>query len=124
MKKSLVLFAALSFVFISCTKGDFKKEDKTNWKKDVCEVCEDDSFQDPTLVASTYKKYEIKELKYNAYGCIESGYLKYLKDGETVALVKYWTKDNITEGWKQICFDGSCDNKETTECYFELTCER
>ena len=50
-------------------------------------------------------------------------YIKYLKLGRTVALVKYWTEGDRTYGCKTVCFDGDCDSKESSSCKFEVLCE-
>ncbi|MDC1221435.1 hypothetical protein N8Z47_02060 [Salibacteraceae bacterium] len=56
-------------------------------------------------------------------GCIVDGMVKYVKNGETIALIKY--NDPECEGYafKILCDDGDCEGKEAKCCKFEQDCD-
>jgi hypothetical protein len=125
--KNLGIILLSSLAFVACEKLDSKK-DKTwdkdkDWKKD-CEVCASDKWEDPTIESENIKVYEVEPLQYDADGCIIEGYVKYVENGKTASLVKYYTKDGITYGYKTYCVDGDCKDKNATNCEFEPQCER
>lgn len=123
MKFIFSLFTA-SLILFSCGKVDYKKDEKlTDCEKKTCTECTSTDYEDPTQLDASIKMYEIEKLQYNERGCISEGYVKYLKDGITVALVKYWSKDGITYGCKTLCVDGDCDKAGASCCSFELICE-
>ncbi len=55
-------------------------------------------------------------------GCIVDGMVKYVSNGETVALIKY--NDFECEGYayKIHCIDGDCESKKAKCCKFEQEC--
>ena len=122
--KFLFTLLTASLLLSSCVKSDFKKEDKiTDCEKKSCTECTSTEFEDPSQIGADITMYEIEKLQYNDRGCVSEGYVKYLKDGITVALVKYWTKEGVTYGCKTLCIDGDCKKEGSTCCSFELECE-
>jgi hypothetical protein len=116
----------LSTVLFSCGKADFKKDwdkgDKSDCEKKECVECASDEYEDPEVLGEGVTKYILEDFNYNAEGCITDGYVKYLKNGTTIALVKYWSKEGVTYGCKTICTTGDCYDDQATCCKFEYEC--
>lgn len=56
-------------------------------------------------------------------GCIVDGMVKYVKNGETIALIKFNDTDCEGFAYKIICDDGDCEGKESKCCKFEQDCD-
>ncbi|MFT4602212.1 MAG: hypothetical protein ACI857_002398 [Arenicella sp.] len=124
--KNLASIFILSLLLFSCGKTDFKKDwdkgDKSDCEQEECTACADGDYEDPDVLGEGVTKYVLEDFKYDERGCITEGYIKYLKDGVTVALVKYWSKDGVTYGCKTICVYGDCFDEEDYSCKFEVEC--
>lgn len=88
-------------------------------------VSSDASYQDfYNWQSAGVEQYIIEDIVVDATcNCIVSGYVKYLKDGKTVALIKYG--DGACDSWaiKVNCIDGSCAEKAGAYCTkFEQNC--
>ena len=74
--------------------------------------------------SSGVEQYILKDIIVDpTCNCIVSGYVKYLKDGKTVALINYG--DGTCDSWaiKTNCIDGSCGEKAGAYCTkFEQNC--
>ena len=123
MKTPIITFSLLFFFgmsVISCKKiCEFKKP----CTPETCEVCVDTDYQDHKTVAANVKQYIVKPLVIDpSCNCIVQGFVKYVKDGKTIALVDYG--DGTCDKWavKTICYNGKCEDKLATSCKFELDC--
>ena len=69
-------------------------------------MCDATEFEDYYNVSSDLTKYDVKEVVVDeSCGCIVSGYLKYLRDGKTVALVVYGYGECVNWALKTLCVD-------------------
>jgi hypothetical protein len=121
--KKLALILVLPLAFFACEK--WNKDGK--WDKDEkkeCAECTDTSWEDPEVLADNVTVYELEPLQYDADGCITEGYIKYLENGKTAALVKYYQKEGVTYGHKTLCVDGDCKDKAAVKCTFTAECDR
>ena len=55
-------------------------------------------------------------------GCYADGMVKYVKNDQTIALVKYYNEDCDGVATKILCFDGDCESKKATCCQFVQDC--
>ena len=126
MKKSILsilLIAIVSLTFTSCKKGWEKPKDDFK----VCSIEEstissDKNYEDVNKVEAGIKQYILKDIVVDpSCNCITQGYVKYVKNGKTAALVDYSNKN--CDGWavKTMCVNGDCD--ENSSCFkFQQTC--
>ncbi|NQY11866.1 MAG: hypothetical protein HRT71_20415 [Flavobacteriales bacterium] len=99
------------------------KADYAGCKIKECIECLSNEYEDPYQIADGVTQYIVKPLVVDeSCGCIVQGFVKYVKDGKTVALVDYG--DGTCDGWatKNICVDGNCEHKKASCCKFEVTC--
>lgn len=123
--KNIASILICSLIIFSCGKADFKKDwdkEKSDCEKKECVTCSSDDYQDPEFTGEGITKYVLEDFKYDAEGCITEGYVKYLKNGTTIALVKYWNKEGVTYGCKTMCPTGDCYDDQATCCKFEYEC--
>jgi hypothetical protein len=124
--KHFVSILITALVLFSCGKSDLKKdwdkEDKADCEQKECVECANTDYEDPEVLGEGITKYILEDFKYDERGCITEGYVKYLKNGLTIALVKYWSKDGLTYGCKTLCPYGDCYDKESSCCKFEFQC--
>ena len=120
------IFAAvlLGLILTSCSK---LKDDKTDWNfpcdLGTCVECASDSYEDPGLVGSDHTIHYLEPIIWNEEGtCIVGGFVKYLKDGKTVALVRYGLGEDGNYGIKTLCVNGDCEDQQATTCTFENDC--
>lgn len=115
---------------VSCEKVEYEKEKKEEVFYGVCGVgcgidfCTDSSYENPDQVSSDVEVYIVEPMVIsNECGCVVSGLVKYLKNGQTVALVSYGKGecDNLAE--KILCVNGDCDDKNAVKCMFTLKCD-
>ncbi|UTW67738.1 hypothetical protein KFE94_06400 [bacterium SCSIO 12643] len=131
MRGSVVLFLFfIGLVFSACEKVEYEKENKKGNFYGVCGVgcgvdfCTDSSYENPDQVASDVEVYILEPLVVSdECGCIVKGMVKYLKNGETAAMVSYGNGecDDIAE--KILCVNGDCDDKNAVKCMFTLKCD-
>jgi len=112
--------------FLSCNKLDCKKDDDVK----VCtlensSVSTDNSYQDfYNWEESGVKQYVLEDIVVDpTCNCIVSGYIKYVKDKKTVALIKYGNGNCDSWAIKINCVDGSCSEEAGAYCTkFEQNC--
>ena len=122
-------FFCFAITFSSCTKQSKslkKSDDIVACKLSESLVSSDASYQDfYNWQSPDVERYILKDILVDpTCNCIVSGYVKYVKNGKTVALVKYG--DGTCDSWaiKINCIDGSCAKKAGAYCTkFEQTCE-
>ncbi|MBD80143.1 MAG: hypothetical protein CL840_14615 [Crocinitomicaceae bacterium] len=122
--KSLVLLLSFAALLFSCKKLGGKKGDfEFPCDASTCEVCGDDNYNNPDGVGSDVKVYYVEPITRSADGlCETGGFVKYLKNGKTVALVKYGTDEDGSYGIKTICVNGDCEHKNASTCTFRVYC--
>jgi len=121
MKTNVLILSLLLAVVFSCKKYDCGE--KAGCDLSMCEECLNTDYQDPDNLGPGVVKYVLKPLVIDeSCGCIVEGYVKYLKDGQTVALVDYGSGE--CDKWATInnCVDGKCEHKEASCCKFEQVC--
>lgn len=140
MKKVFLLFPLLSFLLLSsCTQKegffdkDYDKKEET-YDKNHKDYNKDTKQKEENLPICTWneaaeasgpewEKLVVKPLITSAdCDCIESGYLKFLKNGKTAFLIIYSNKECSRMGYKVTCVDGDCEDKQATKCVFEQDC--
>ncbi len=119
--KNVILFTLIVLAVTAC------KKEKKYWcdegKGDYCSACLTSDYENPNAVASNIEVYELKPLVTDPNcNCIVSGYVKYLKDGITVALVDYGEGDCDGYAVKTLCVNGDCEDKNAECCKFQQQC--
>lgn len=123
MKKIIYALVAIS-VLVSCKKfGDKKGNFEFPCDANSCQVCGDDTYNDPSGVSTDVQVYYVEAITTTPDGlCKTGGFVKYLKNGKTVALVKYGTDANGSYGIKTNCVNGDCEHKNASTCTFRIHC--
>ena len=105
-------------VFSACKKKEF-------WKKD-CEpkdigICNGDQTKEYNN--TDYIEYIVKPIVVSPdCNCIVQGFLKYVKNNKTVALIDYGNGECDDWAVKINCVDGDCYDKLATKCKFQIEC--
>lgn len=124
--KSLLLLAVLAIVVTSCSKDELKSnylKPSKAYNLNKLTICADGNYEDYYNVASGVLQYTLKPIVVDsACNCIVSGYVKYVKNGKTVALVDYGKGTCDKWAVKTICVNGDCKDKNATSCKFEQVC--
>lgn len=118
----LAVVMLLIFTVVSCKKK-FVKE--PGYEPKGCELCIDGEYEDIDNYGSNVKQYIVKTIKIDeSCGFIVGGYVKYVKNGKTIALVDYYGKGKC-DGWavKTLCYNGDCKDNMATFCKFKQNCE-
>jgi len=125
MKNSiLLLLVAFCLTIVSCGKDlDFKKGKKDDWPTfdfdlEGLEVCE---WNEAEMSGPEFQEYVLKEVtNADECDCHTEGYLKYLKNGKTIALIYFG--DGECDNWavRIDCVDGDCEHELATMCKFEI----
>ncbi len=128
MKKNFLLaVAALLLLTTACKKDDlFGDKEKLDFNLN-CTACISTEFDDPYNYAPDLTQYILEPIERDATcGHITSGYVKYLRDGRTVALVNYGHGENNAWAVKKLYSytnNGSGKNeKQITDCKFKQSC--
>jgi len=115
-----------ALVFSSCKKiKELKSDDVVSCTLSESAISANASYQDfYNWQSSGVEQYILEDIVIDpTCNCIVSGYVKYLKDGKTAALIKYG--DGTCDSWaiKINCVDGSCSEKAGAYCTkFEQAC--
>lgn len=123
----IISIFCLAISFSSCKKiKDVKCNEIVNCTLNESPISTSNSYQDYNNWQSTgVERHIIEDIVIDSTcNCIVSGYVKYLKDGKTVALIKYG--DGTCDAWaiKINCIDGSCSEKSGAYCTkFEQNCD-
>lgn len=123
--KILTLTALLAIAFVACEKKNCKKDskDKLFCKLEDCVISANNEYEDCYNFPSDVQQYIIKPIVTDESDCIVKGFVKYVKNGKTVALVDYGNGESDKWAVKTICYDGDCDH-DLTNCYkFEQVCD-
>jgi hypothetical protein len=120
MKKILPAIFLLAIIpFVSCNKFDCKKD--KDYK--ICtinnsELSTDNNYEDfYNWQAPGVEQYILEKIVVDpSCNCIVSGFVKYLKDGKTIAMVNYGEGDCDEWATKVNCIDGSCSEKDGAYC--------
>lgn len=131
MRGFSVLFVVFIGLFFSaCEKVEYEKKEKKGGFYGVCGVgcgvdfCTDTSYENPDQVASDVEVYILEPLVVSdECGCIVKGMVKYLKNGETAAMVSYGNGECDYIAEKILCVNGDCDDKNAVKCMFTLKCD-
>ena len=121
-----LLFCVLAFLLVvnSCNKKyDFDKKDGYCSLNDATEI-NSSEFQDPFNFSADLTQYILKDLIVDPNtGCITSGWVKYLRNGMTVALVDYGYGEN--GDWMVItnCVNGNCEDSGSTCTKIQQSCD-
>ncbi|MDX2361491.1 MAG: hypothetical protein QNK23_11845 [Crocinitomicaceae bacterium] len=124
MLRLLLISTLLVGALASCMKKGEKNEFKWACSEATCEECISDIYENPYTVPSDVEVYYVEPLVYDAKcGCITGGWVKYLKNGKTVAMVKYGEGECDRQGIKVMCVDGDCDlGTGSQTCTFQTDC--
>jgi len=124
--KNLLLIAVVAIITVSCSKEKLKPNYVKTAKAfnlNKLNVCADGNYEDYYNVASGVTQYTVKPIVIDpACNCIVSGYVKYVKNGKTVALVDYGKGTCDKWAVKTICANGDCKDKNASSCKFEQVC--
>ena len=120
MKKQWLCYVIVGMlvIFSSCKKKDFWK--KECGVKDIG-ICNGD--QTKQYNNTDYIEYIVKPIVVSPdCNCIVQGFLKYVKNNKTVALIDYGNGECDEWAVKINCVDGDCEHKMATKCKFEIDC--
>lgn len=145
MKLQYLGFALMVVLFASSCN----KEDKDCWDKKECAFCDEkdfpfkgksDAYEDDKKDTGKNEgkddgqeekgcEHDIKEIIVEALvmdescGCYVDGMVKYTKDNQTIALIKYHNPECTGEAIKVLCHDGDCESKKASCCTFIQECD-
>jgi hypothetical protein len=105
--------------------GDWDKDDKDDFSNEWDDKEIDREHKEDGRCGNSIQQVIVEELIIDeSCGCIVDGMIKYIQDGETVALVKYNDTDCEGIGYKIHCVDGDCESKKAKCCIFEQECDQ
>jgi len=133
MKNLLLLLSVLCLCCFACEKADLSPLSKDSFDKDKeeiscvigdCPTCDNNAYSDPNNVDEGVQVFILEPLELDAdCGCVKSGYVKYLKNSVTVALVKYDDGDCQGKAYRTNCVNGDCYHESATTCVIDISCD-
>ena len=104
--------------------GDWDEDDKDDFSNEWDEYDIDREHKEDGRCGNSMQQIIVEELVVDeSCGCIVDGMVKYVSDGETIALIKYNDPECEGYAYKILCVDGDCESKKAKCCKFEQDCD-